>query len=392
MANKWLTALENKSKGKEKEYTNEVIKEGFYGSNNTTESSYNPSNKWLGKLDYAEKQRSFVPDNNYYVKQDIEKATQTFTNNGLDVPVPDEKEKLKKKNWFERLLDPFSASQYGLARGVKNLADDNSETGFFKGVKEGFNAGMEGTASGTSDNLEKRTSWKEVLDTLLNSKSETKQNIGAGITNATTDPKLMLKGLSKIGNFIPGMNNPIFSGLLETASNKIEGEESVKKRLFDVERAKENTAIPGLIADITLDPMNALGGVGGATKILSKGSNVIKMSDKLGDVKKATEILKGFGRTEDVAKGAEYLVNKTAKTLGYMNDYKGVTVLGKTVIAPEVIGKVADSTLGKIISPILSIPSKIGEAIGETKLMKDLASKVGGAYHEFYSFAKSNPE
>jgi nucleoside diphosphate kinase len=339
-------------------------------SNDTDRDSDNQFiKKWLGN------NNTFKPDPNYYQHKSIQDSTQTLKSSGLSVPAPDVAEPVKKP-WWEHITDPISSLQYGLAHGIKNAVDDNPDTKFLKGVGEGFKAGWSG-----NKNLDDRTSFQEVLDTMLNSSDLSKQAVGSAITNTLTNSKSS-KRAGSYDVFVNAIQNA--KSALDISQSKSPEELMAKHNAF-VDEAKNRSAMSGLKLDIVADPENLLDGYLKAPIAMIKGTKALNVAESANDATKAASALIDIGK-EGNMKQIEYLMKKTKKVLGGMPDYEGFKIAGKTVLDTKTLAKIGDklglSNIGKGLSAIGN--SELGQSFNKAFRF--------GKNGEWINLARQNPD
>jgi hypothetical protein len=344
-------------------YKSKIAQELLQKATQTNTNQYNKGQYWDAPKQESQPYKSkiassllgkpFTPDPNYYPQKDIQDITANLQQNNMNVPAPDVQNKTGRA-WYERyIFDPLSSLQYGLARGTLGAVDDDKNTNFFTGAAEGIKAGLNVFNDNDAD---KRTSWTDVLNTLYESQNETKQNIAKGIAGTV--------------------------GAIGTAYAQANG-------ASEDEAYRSGMGFAGTVGDIFLDPANLLSGLGGAVELMTKGSKALDVADTVGDIGKATDALKAANLASESV-DAERVLNKAAKTAGYMNDYKGIglKVFGKeaTIIPASVIGKVADYSPFKLIG-------QAGDKLLNTEPIQVFNKAfVGGKYSDLVLDSKLHPE
>jgi hypothetical protein len=340
-------------------------------------------------------------------KTDVEKALtaiayaqQDLRNAGVDVPKPDTAN-APKRNILEKLIfDPISFLQYGIAGGVKNLADDDEDTTFWQGLGRGF-------AAGFSDKYaDYRTSWRDVLQTMIDNPQK------AFNRNFLQSPKsdfvqAMKNNPSLHKEYIDRLEENVKSGkageydkiLFDYLKGYIDLEEAQQRweQWFDPNKPFTLGWFLGLAGDIFLDPMNLVDGWIKSAKVILGGKKIISGSKVIGGLDEAVDVVKTLdlaADSADVVKTARDLLGKTTKKLGYLDDFEGLTVgIGKarkTIIPAEKLAQFGDwSKLSKLGDKI----SDAGKAIGDTKVVSQLRKAFGGGkYGDYIRAAKANPE
>lgn len=293
-------------------------------------------------------------NSDYYAYKNMNTISKNLADNGYNIPAPEYMQTNDNRKWYQKVLDLISAPFNAVTRGVNNLADDDKNTTFTQGLKEGISTG-----NVFKDNSKYQTSYTDVLKNLQNSSNNVKKFIGYAETAPVTLAQVMFGR--------------------------------------DINKAQETSnKVTGVIGDLALDPLNFVGGVGEGAKLLSKGEKALKATEAIGDVDKAKDILTTLGKGAS-DKEAEYLFRNTAKKLGYMPDYNGIT-LGTNkhnvqLFSPETIAKFGDSNLGKLVGSPIRLTSDVLNAVGDTEIGK-AANKlfVGGKNAEYLRNAKANPE
>jgi hypothetical protein len=329
-------------------------------------------------LDYLRRkvmpdQYEFTPDSNYYLHKDINEATNSLQQGNVSVPAPDVAQP-KGKAWWEYILDPLNALQYGAARGVRNLVDDDPNTKFFKGVGEGVSAGF-------SNDTTNRTSWKSVLEALIRSDNDTKRNIGVDLTTFTNN----------------ALNTVLHPGDSSKQVSQYEADLVKSSGNKDIvnDFANNRTYSGGFAGDIVLDPLNFINGIGKAAKVVGKGSDALKAADAGIDAEHALEAMRLANRGDNAAEAA-YYTDKAAKALGYVPDsYKGIT-LGTAnhnikLVSPETLGKVGDVLNSTKLNPF-GLVNKASDAIGNSTVARKLKDLFSTTDMDTIDFARKHPE
>ena len=282
------------------------------------------------------------------------------------VPIPEKEE--KKKGFFSKLwegIDKYifhniNRPQQALFRALYNVSDDDDSTTFLEGLKQGFTEKY-----GSEDIL----TGKDIVSQQL----------------SKDDSFLRDRALKDYFWYRHGIKEGEYDKLYDNLS------EQEKQEVEDF--LDKMTTSTGFVADLFLDPLDFVSGVGDAAKLLTKGTDALQAADKIGDVSKAQQVLKALGKSDDL-KDAEYLFKKTAKTLGYMDDYEGLKFAGKTILSPETIAKIGDKTgISTVSNMIRSAAKPVTDAITDNSAVKALKKMfVGGKNYDLIEKARQNPE
>jgi hypothetical protein len=334
--------------------------------------------------------------------QQIQQTTDNLNESGVPIPKPDVAKQGGRSFLEKYIFDPLSSLQYGVANATKNMVDDDASNNapldaFWKGFSSGF--------GGNQANY--RTSFQDVLKTLVESKSVYKRGIGFSISEANQ------------WNMINNRLHP------EEAKARIKGvalgdEEAIRQQ-------SARTVISGLGLDIVADPLNPLNDVVSGLKVVAKGDKAVNVAKAVGAVDnadaldKAMDVLKRAGKITDATdpkeaeKLAKYLIDKTAKLGGAMPDFKGIKYGEKVIVKPETLAKIGEKlplkdidlsnkytetfkhlfSYGKnapLIKGIMSDPANAMERVAYMNTAQELISKKFGKVSEAFKNAKDKVE
>lgn len=296
-----------------------------------------------------------MPKDEYQYDGQLEKANKAsnaLERSGIEVPKPDEDIKAENANkggFFTRIFNTLASPFYALNKGIKNISDDDDSTTFVQGAKEG----LKDTFFSADKHNDSMVGMKEIINTLRNSQNEFKQATGEGLAGTTgifRYAKRYADAIKKDKNF----------------AQDFEAQKQMWKQSLD-----DSEGSSGLVLDLLEpNPLGWLKGVGKGAKLVTKGSEALNVSDKLGGINKAHDVLKTVF-PDATRKEAEYLLRKTSKVLGSMEDYKGIRVGTEAhnlqLVSPETLGKIGDYTVAPALNGVRNLMknSALGESLSK---------------------------